>query len=330
MLPGVPVVHVAIPIDQLEGLSLPADVVGKSIDLDPTETLRFALRLQPRAERIVIVLGAAPRDRIWEQRLRKAVAQLEGAPRGRVPRRVADRCRPATAWCIVQGYDRLHAGLFPSTAPVRWERRASRPNSSASASAAPAYGPFDTFIGTGIVGGYMAPFDDQATQAGALVVRLLNGTPPTAIAPSSFVNVPVVDWRALRRWRIDEQLLPANADVRFREPTTWDNHWREISLAIAILVLQAGLIAALLIQRRSRLRTAAALAESEQQMTLAAHAARLSTWVWDVTRDKLHSSARLRHRHAQPKDMPDAVRAGPRSRASRGSRRGRPRRAAMR
>ena len=35
MLPGVPVVHVAVPIDQLEGVSLPADVVGKTIDLDP-------------------------------------------------------------------------------------------------------------------------------------------------------------------------------------------------------------------------------------------------------------------------------------------------------
>src|SRR4030095_14845470 len=65
-----------------------------------------------------------------------------------------------------------------------------------SASAAPAYGPFDTFIGTGMVGGYMAPFDDQGTQAGAVVVRLLNGTPPTAIAQSKFVTVPVVDCRA--------------------------------------------------------------------------------------------------------------------------------------
>src|SRR4029077_14671742 len=38
MLPAVPVVHVSVPIEQLKGVLLPADVVGKTIDLDPTET----------------------------------------------------------------------------------------------------------------------------------------------------------------------------------------------------------------------------------------------------------------------------------------------------
>ena len=80
VLPGVPVVHIAIPSDLLAGVSLPEDVVGKSIDLDPTETLRFALGLHPGAKRIVIVTGVAPRDRIWEQRVHKAVAQLERHP----------------------------------------------------------------------------------------------------------------------------------------------------------------------------------------------------------------------------------------------------------
>ena len=225
MLPGVQVVHVAIPVDQLDGVSLPADVVGKSIDLDPTETLRLALHLQPGAERIVIVLGAAPRDRIWERRMRKAVAQLEkhpeveyliGLPTAAVLQRLGALARDTIVY--TPGYFLDGAGHVGT------------PRQSVeligSASAAPVYGPLDTFIGTGIVGGYMAPYDDQATQAGALVVRLLDGTPPSAIAQSSFVNVPVVDWRALRRWGIDERLLPANADVRFREPTAWDRYWR--------------------------------------------------------------------------------------------------------
>jgi C4-dicarboxylate-specific signal transduction histidine kinase len=145
-----------------------------------------------------------------------------------------------------------------------------------------------------MVGGYMAPFDDQGTQAGAVVVRLLNGTPPTAIAQSKFVNVPVVDWRALRRWRIDENLLPAIADVRLREPTAWEKYWRPISAGIALLLLQAGLITALLAERRSRARTATALEESQRQMSLAANAAQLSMWVWDTARGRLETMARPR------------------------------------
>src|SRR5206468_1139782 len=108
------------------------------------------------------------------------------------------------------------------------------------ASAAPVYGPLDTFLGTGIVGGYMAPYENQAREAGAIVVRLLNGTAPTAIATSSIANVPVVDSRALRRFGIDERLLPPDAVVRFREPSAWDTYWREISIGIAIVMIQAG------------------------------------------------------------------------------------------
>ena len=65
-------------------------------------------------------------------------------------------------------------------------------------------------------------------------------------------EVPMVDWRQIRRWNIDERLLPGETLVRFREPTAWDRYWREISAGLAILLLQAGLISALLVQRRSR------------------------------------------------------------------------------
>jgi len=299
MFPGVPVVHVAIGTDQLEGVSLPEDFVGKSIDLDPAETLRFALRLQPRAERVVIVTGAAPRDRLWDQRLRKAVAQLEGHPEveylsGLPTAAVLQRVGALSKDTIVftPGYVLDGAGHVSTPRQVA--------DLIGSASAAPAYGPYDTFVGTGFVGGYMAPFDDQGTQAGALVVRLLNGTPPTAIARSSFVNVPVVDWRALRRWKIDENLLPANADVRFREPTVWEKYGLEINIGIAVLVIQAVLIASLLLQRRSRRRMASALEESQKHMNLAARAARLSLWNWDVARDRLWATNYLRARAGLP------------------------------
>jgi signal transduction histidine kinase len=272
MLPGVPVVHVSVPIDQLEGVSLPADVVGKPIDLNPAETLMLALRLQPGAERIVFVIGAAPRDRIWAQRLRKAVAQmekhpeveyLEGLPTAVILERLSALSRNTIVF--TPGYFLDGAGQVGT--PARSAELIG------SVSAAPVYGPFDTFIGAGIVGGYMAPFDDQASQAGALVVRLLNGTSPTSIAQSAFVNVPVVDWRALHRWGIDEQLLPADADVRFREPYVWNRYALPIAIGIAVLLIQASLIASLLIQRRRR-----RVAEEAVQMHRSeiAHAARLA------------------------------------------------------
>jgi signal transduction histidine kinase len=284
MLAGVPIVHIAVPRDQLERMALPADMVGKTVDLDPTATLELARRLQPGAKHLVIVLGAAERDRVWEQRVRKSVGQLAGhleveylvgLPTADVLRRLGALTKDTIVYSpgyFVDGAG--HVGTPRQSLELI-----------APASAAPVYAPLDTFLGTGIVGGYMAPYEDQAAQAGAIVVRLLNGTAPREIASSSVANVPLVDVRALRRWRIDERLLPADAVVRFREPSPWDKYWREISVGIAIVLLQAALIATLLIERRLRRSTTAALEESQERMNLAARAARLSTWIWNTSRD---------------------------------------------
>ena len=84
---------------------------SRSISTRPRR-LELALRLQPDARRLVIVLGAAERDRIWEQRLRKAVGRLEGPVEIEYLPGLAERGRAAPAGCVAQGYDRLHARLL--------------------------------------------------------------------------------------------------------------------------------------------------------------------------------------------------------------------------
>jgi len=282
MLPGVPVVHIAMPKDLLERMSLPPDVIGKAVDLDPEPTLELAFRLHPDAKRLVFVLGAAERDRVWERRVRSAATRLKNAPEVEylVGLPTADLLRRLQS--LNQDTIVFTPGYFVDGAGEVMTPRQSLERMGA-ASAAPVYGPLDTFIGTGIVGGYMAPYEDQAKEAGSLVVSLLNGTAATAIAPMPIRNVPVVDWRAVRRFGIDERLLPADTVVKFREPTAWDRYWREISLGFGVFLFQAGLIAALLLEVRSRRRMAAELEKSQKRVNLAAGAARLSTFMWDVS-----------------------------------------------
>ena len=105
---------------------------------------------------------------------------------------------------------------------------------------------------------------------------------------------------------MDERLLPSNAVVRFREPSAWDRYWREISIGIAIVLIQAGLIAALLIERRLRQRMATALEESQKRMNLAARAARLSMWIWDVAGDKIWATTHPRQHRGTSSERPIA------------------------
>jgi len=291
--PGVPIVHIAIPRDQLSTLKLGPDIVGSAIDLDPAPTLQLALRLQPHARRIVFVLGAAERDRLWEKRLRDATGRvrlpiepeyLVGLSTAEIRRRLG--ALPADSVVFTPGY------YVDGSGAVSTPRRSVE--AIAQASAAPVYGPLDTYLGAGVVGGYMPPYEKQAEQAGATVVRLLRGAAPSDFAAKPVASVPMFDWRQLRRWHIDERLLPSDAIVMFREPTAWDRYWREISIGAGILILQAALIAALLLEVRSRRRTALALRESHEQMNMAARAARLSFWVWDSARDKLRAITHTR------------------------------------
>jgi signal transduction histidine kinase len=71
---------------------------------------------------------------------------------------------------------------------------------------------------------------------------------------------PVYDWRELERWNIDPSRLPPGSEIRFRPPSLWDQHRMAIIATGAVLLLQAALIAGLLIQRGRRRR-----AEQEAQ-----------------------------------------------------------------
>ena len=72
------------------------------------------------------------------------------------------------------------------------------------------------------------------------------------------------DWRQLQRWGIDEDRLPPGSIIRFRELTLWQQYkWRIVG-TIAVVVLQAVLIGALLVQRKRAQRRAAALVEAQR------------------------------------------------------------------
>ena len=84
----------------------------------------------------------------------------------------------------------------------------------------------------------------------------------------------IVDERAVRRFRIDESLLPADCEVRFRATSVWRDHRGYVIGALAAIAAQALLIATLFIQHRRRRQ--AELAARQQRVELA-HALRLAT-----------------------------------------------------
>ena len=73
-------VHSGVSKSHLQSISnLSADVIGVPIEYDFSGTIEQALRWHPAARRLVIVTGAAERDRGWEARLRREVPPVAGS-----------------------------------------------------------------------------------------------------------------------------------------------------------------------------------------------------------------------------------------------------------
>ena len=251
LFPGTPVVHLAVSRSNLRKLpALPADVIGVPIEYDFSGTIEQALAWHPKARRLVVVTGASAQDRDWEARLRTEASGfagratpefLAGLPTGAVLERL--RGLGEDAIVFTPGYFQDGEGrVFNPRESAELMTRASR---------APVYAPFDTFLGSGVVGGRMPTFEGMGREAAEIVTQLLGGAAPSSLRLPDLASTELhLDWRQARRWGIAEREVPAGTVWHFREPTFWQAHRTAAIVAIITFLFQAGLIATLLVERR--------------------------------------------------------------------------------
>jgi PAS domain S-box-containing protein len=127
----------------------------------------------------------------------------------------------------------------------------------ADASPVPVYGITEEVVGSGIVGGMVYSTRTNSARIAEMAIKLLKGTKVSDIPVEQATDVPIFDWRQLRRWNIAPSQLPPGSDIRFRQATVWELYRRYVIGAIAVLALQAITIFGLLVQR-SRTRDAQA------------------------------------------------------------------------
>ncbi|MBK6556520.1 MAG: GHKL domain-containing protein [Comamonadaceae bacterium] len=274
LFPGIPIVYLYVSQDNLAALGpLPVDVSGFPIVYDFARTIEQALAWHPKARHLVVVTGTSPQDREWEAQLRREVPRLEGRVR---PEFLSGLPTPALKQRLAQLKDDtvvLVAGYFrdgdgrdfaPREAVLRL----------VAVSGAPIYGVLNPSIGTGVVGGYMLDFRALGRLTAQAVNDHLHGTHLAQVpAASAMPNTLNVDWRQVRRWGIDERAIPDTAVVHFREPGLWEAHRLEVLLAVGVVLLQTGLIAGLIVERRRR--KLAVQAEQKQRFELV-HASRVA------------------------------------------------------
>jgi PAS domain S-box-containing protein len=287
LFPKIPVLYSGMDRRRLSEGALRDNAAFVGESFDARGFIDDMLQLAPDTTNIVCVLGASPVERYWTKAFQTEFASFTN--------------RVAFTWLndlpldqILQRVQKLPARSYVFFILLLQDGAGVTQNSDealsqvAKASHAPVNSIFEHQLGLGIVGGRLYRAELEGERAARIAARILYGEPasrflPEIVPPSG----PQYDWRAMRHWNISEKRLPPGAVVRYRIPTIWERHRFTILLGVSVLLIEAISIGVLILNLRRRIKAEQSLRESQERMKMAADAARLELWEWDLASDKV-------------------------------------------
>ena len=299
LFPGVPIIASGVTRSQAEKLEhsparrfMTGTILGDNI----AGVMAAALRMRPATKHVALVAGTAPNDayseQVFRQGLRPYAGTLELIDLTKLSmEETLSRVRSLPPDTIVLYTSIFRDGTGKSFVPREALSLIAR------AANAPVFGLYDAFMGYGIVGGRLASIEHNGREAATLALRILSGESPGAIpfgGEQAYVNL--YDWRELKRWGIPETAVPAGGVILYRQHSLWEDHRSGILGALFLVIFEGLLILGLVINLRRRRKAERSLRESKVRITLAASAADLSLWEWDIVRDDIWTTEKGRER----------------------------------
>ncbi len=237
--PGTPIVFCGITEETLQHVILDSEFTGVFEVTQPENTLLAALKLQPRTRHVFVTGGVGHFDRDWEEALatesfRTYDSKLEFTYLTELDMpSLLERLKHLPSDSIV-----YHTAITQDAAGSRFIDSAQSVPLIVSAANAPIYVMDDVDLGRGTVGGYLVSWEASGRAAAARAVRVLNGEKPQNIPIVKNDNVYMFDWRAMHRWGLKEEDLPAGSTVLFRRLSLWERtKWYWLSALFIILSL---------------------------------------------------------------------------------------------
>jgi signal transduction histidine kinase/ABC-type uncharacterized transport system substrate-binding protein len=290
LFPSTPVIVAALDARAIKDATLTANDTMVTLSTDLPAIFGNIFRTLPNTTTLAIVIGDTPIEKFWANEYRHAIHAFDDRVNsvfmndlsfGEIQKRVA-ALPPASA--IFFGDLIIDA----QGVPYSQEEVLARLHAVANA---PIFAQYDYQLGAGIVGGPLLSIRSLSRKTAEVAVQVLGGVSPGDIkTPPQKFGEPEFDWRELRRWGVAEASLPPNSTVSFREPTLWEQYKWYILAAVGLSGVGAILIAGLLLNWVWLRRAHARLRTSEEGMSLAAIAAKLRFWVWDIPRDEVRAT----------------------------------------
>jgi PAS domain S-box-containing protein len=242
LFPGVPTVFVTAERKTLLRDSLKPNMTSLLWGADIKGSIDIIYKILPKTRQILVITGSSLSDRAAQNLARKALRDYTNRPE-------ISYLAEITIEELLDKVTRLpeHSVLFYLTFSRDSEGKTFVPLEILSGISrkanAPTFGILDTYIGNGIVGGHLFSAEVQGKRCAELCLRILGGELPVDIAPERTRQILMFDFRQLKRWGINEKMLPSGSIVRYREFLIWRQYrWQIIGLICIGLIQTAVMV----------------------------------------------------------------------------------------
>jgi signal transduction histidine kinase len=223
------------------------------------------LQIAPATKNIVVIVGATPLERLWQDVFQKAAEPFAGRIKFTYLNDLSFKQMQELVSTLPPDSYIFFLLLLRDAGGVTINADEALQRLHAVARA-PINGIFDHQLGLGIVGGRLYQSERVGKSAAQIAIRILRGEPPSSLPPTMIERLPPrYDRRELQRWKIDEKLLPPGSTVLFRAPTVWDRYRTWIIAGLSVCILQAVLITGLVANLVKRHRAERSLKQAEEE-----------------------------------------------------------------
>ncbi len=260
---GVPIVFCGINNFSRALLRNQTQITGVIEELDIAGTIEFALAAKPEIKRFVVVNDETPTGLNNQARFETVALHYHDQIDFEVIREIPliemkqrlSRLGSDTG-ILVFTYHHDADGHYYSTSNFI---RLLSENSSA-----PIFSFWEHYLGTGIVGGIMISGEAHGRMAADLAKRILAGESPDTIPiVEESPNIPMIDYRQMKRFGIPPESLPPGTVIKFKPFSLYESY-RELIWATSIVLIVLVMFIVVLIRLLTRQKeTQFALRESE-------------------------------------------------------------------
>ncbi|SHJ27197.1 ABC transporter substrate binding protein [Halodesulfovibrio aestuarii] len=267
LFPGVPVTFCGVTRFSQKLLQGQSGFTGIAEEVDIKETIELALTLFPKTKNIALVSGGVTTSSKNNLEQAKELAPLFADKVSFIeltklnPEELQEKLAalPANTAILYLSYYRTPDGTVLSV-----------PESTslvATASGLPVFSPWRYTLGNGVLGGKMLSGFQQGEHAAQLTLDILKGIPvadlPVIRSPQ---NEFVFDYRQLKKFHIQQAMLPKTAEILFEPQTLFYKYKTLILVAIACFVWLSITILILLRMLRENNKTTNLLKREEERL----------------------------------------------------------------